>query len=400
MMAWSPGIRDRAIEGLSVLARREKWRTSDYGDRIISRVQAALADENPVVRMHAAEAFTGLHADATSEARVAGLRELLITEPDVLVSTVLLNLLGREAHASPGAVDATLEALVGLRAGADQSSESQELADEAEKRSAVDRAEDERNNRKVDIITLLALTHETPYALATLNEWASEPAKHNELSHAIPFIRDYLAPGAEPRLQQRTFEFVTTASTSALEHWTATGGAMVHASGLTPLELSELENVLRVLDATADQIYFASGAFESKRGNVSEEDVQHGAATAADIARFADLATPTLLICAASKAAPVIHHVVETLVYLAQVDEKRSLKALAEAVTAHSNYAYDSLASGVVVPYLTRLLAEQRDLVLFDAEGVAAFKTLLAAFAEAGNEDALVLAFTFADVFR
>jgi hypothetical protein len=350
--------------------------------------------------MHAAEALAGLHADATSEERVAGLRDRLITEPDVMVSTVLLSLLGREAHASPGAVDATLEDLAGLRADAVQSSETQELAGETEKRSADDRAEDERTNLEVDIMTLLALKHETPYALSTLNQWASEPAKHKELSHAIPFIRDYLAPGAEPRLQQRTFEFVTTASTSALKHWTAAGGAMVDASKLTSLELSELKNALRVLDATADQIYFASGAFESKRGNVNEEAVEQGAATAAGIARFADLATPTLMICAASKAAPVIHHVVETLVYLAQVDEKRSLKALAEAVTAHSNYAYDSLASGVVVPYLTRLLAEQRDLVLFDAEGVAAFKTLLAAFAGAGNEDALVLAFTFADVFR
>lgn len=145
---------------------------------------------------------------------------------------------------------------------------------------------------------------------------------------------------------------------------------------------------------------FASGAYESRRDDVSEQDVQQDVATAAEIARFADLAIPTLLICAASKAAPVIHHVVETLVYLAQVDEKRSLITLAEAVSTHSNYAYDPLASGIVVPYLTRLLAEERDLVLFDAEGVAAFRTLLAAFAAAGNEDALVLAFTFADVFR
>lgn len=393
-------MRDRAIEGLSLLARREKWRTSDYGDRIISRVKAALSDENSVVRMHAATAFAGLHAEATSEERVTGLRDLLITEPDVMVSTVLLNLLGREAHASPRAVDATLEALARLTAGADRCSKSQELADEAEKRSAVDRAEDERNSLKVYILTLLALTHETPYSLSTLNDWVSEPAKHNELSHAIPYIRDYLAPGAEPRLQQRAFKFVTTACTSALEHWTTAGGAMVDASEATPLELSELKNVLRVLDATADQIYFASGAFESKRGDASEEKAPERKATAADIARFADLATPTLLICAASKAPPVIHHVVETLVCLAQVDEKRSLKALAEAVATYSNYAYDSLASGVVVPYLTRLLAEQRDLVLFDAEGVAAFKTLLAAFAGAGNEDALVLAFTFSDVFR
>lgn len=400
MTAWSPGMRDRAIEGLSVLARREKWRTSDYADRITSRVQAALGDENPVVRMHAAKAFAGLHRDATSEERVAGLRNLLVTEPDVIVSTVLLNLLAGEAHASPDAVDATLEALASIRAGANQSSESQGLTDEAQEQSAVDRAEGERNGLEVEVMTLLALAHKTPYALSTLNEWASEPAKHNELSHAIPFIRDYLAPGTEPRLQQRTFEFVTAASTSAVEYLTAAGGATVHTSELTPIELSELKNVLQVLEATATQIYFASGAFESKRGSAGEEDIQKGAVSAADIARFADLATPALLTCAASKAAPVIHDVAETLVYLAQVDEKRSLKALAQAVAAGGSYSYDSVASATVVPYLTRLLAEQRDLVLFDAEGVAAFKTLLAAFAGAGNEDALVLAFTFADVFR
>jgi len=400
MIAWSPGMRDQAVEGLSVLARREKWRTSDDGVRIASRVEAALADENPVVRMHAAEAFAGLHAEATSEERVAGLRDLLMTEPEVMVSTVLLKLLGGEAHKSPGAVDAALEALQVPGADADQCADSQELSDEGHKGSVVDRAEDERNSLKVDIITFLALTHETPYALSALSEWANEPAQHMELNRAIPFVRDYLAPGAKFRVQQRTFEFITTACAAALEHWAETDATHVDAADLTPLQLSELKNALHVLDTTADQIYFASGAFECKRGTVSDEGVQREAPTAADIARFADLAIPTLLSCAASKAPPVVHRVVETLVYLAQVDEKRILTALAEAVTARSGYAYDSLASGVVIPYLTRLLAEQGDLVLFDEEGVTAFRTLLAAFAGAGNEDALVLAFTFADVFR
>jgi hypothetical protein len=316
-----------------------------------------------------------------------------------MVSAVLLSLLGGEAHESPRAVDAALEAFADLGADTDQSAQSQKSGDEAGKESEVDRA-DERNDLTVKIIAFLALKHETPYALSTLSGWASKPAKHKELSRAIPFIREYLAPGAEPRLQQRTFEFVTTASTAALDHWAETDAAHSDAAELTPLQLSELKNVLHVLDTTADQIYFASGAFENKPGNVTDQGAQRDAPAPADIARFADLATPTLLICAASKAAPVIHRVVETLVFLAQVDEKRSLKALAEAVTANSGYAYDSLASGSVIPYLNRLLAEERDLVLFDEEGVTAFRTLLAAFAGAGNEDALVLAFTFADVFR
>lgn len=393
-------MRDRAIEGLSVLARREKWRNSEYGERVISRVQTALADESPLVRMHAATAFAECHPGATSEERVAELRRLLLTESDSTVVTVLLSLLGREAHMSPSAVDVTLEALAGLEVSVDPSCELHEQEEEAEKRRGVDRDEDESNNLKVGIIMFLALRHETPYALSTLDRWATESVKYGELRHAIPYVRNYLAPGAEPGLQQRAFGFVTTTATSALEHWTAAGGAMAEASQLTPLEMSELENAFRILDITADQIYFASGAYESKGGNSAEDHVRQRAATESEIARFAELATPTLLICAASKAAPVIHHAVETLIYLAQVDEKRSLITLAEAVIANSNYAYDLLAGGVIIPYLTRLLAEQRDLVLFDVDGVAAFRTLLAAFAAAGNEDALVLAFTFADVFR
>lgn len=399
MIGWNPGMRDRAIEGLSVLTRRQSWRASPYGPRIASRVEAALSDENPVVRMHAAEGFAGLHADATSEERVAGLRDRLATEPDVMVRTVLLNLLGREAHVSPGAVDTALGRLATLEADAGRSSEVQQR-DEAEQRSAVDYAEDDRNDLQVDIVTLLALTHQTPYAMATLHEWASQPARHKELSRAIPFTRDYLAPAAEPERQQRTFEFVTTAVMSALEHWTRMDGATADTASLSPANLSELKAVLRVLDTTADQIYFASGAYDSKSSRDGDDAAEQEPVTSADLARFAAFATPALLMCAASKAAPVIHHVVETLIHLAQVDEKRSLEALAEAVHAHSSYAGDSLASGVVIAYLTRLLAEQRDLVLFDEEGVRAFTTLLAAFAGAGNEDALVLAFTFADVFR
>ena len=48
----------------------------------------------------------------------------------------------------------------------------------------------------------------------------------------------------------------------------------------------------------------------------------------------------------------------------------------------------------------SRLLAEQRPLVLDDHQGVTAFRRLLAAFAAAGNQSALGLAYTFAEVFR
>jgi len=92
---------------------------------------------------------------------------------------------------------------------------------------------------------------------------------------------------------------------------------------------------------------------------------------------------------------------VQTLVYLSPLDEARSLDAVARSVGPSGlPYTGEGLAGDVVVPYLVRLLAERRDLVLHDAAGLASLRSLLAAFAAAGNEPALSLAYDFADVFR
>jgi hypothetical protein len=88
------------------------------------------------------------------------------------------------------------------------------------------------------------------------------------------------------------------------------------------------------------------------------------------------------------------------MVFLAPLNEARALQAVAEAVPADGAYPGDPLAGDTIIPYLERLLAEQRPLVLFDQDGVAAFRHLLATFAAAGNQEALALAYAFAEVFR
>jgi len=88
------------------------------------------------------------------------------------------------------------------------------------------------------------------------------------------------------------------------------------------------------------------------------------------------------------------------MIYLAPLDELRILQAIARAVPTDGAYAGDALAAAEVMPYLQRLLAEHRELVLRDDAGVEAFRQVLAAFAGAGNEDALTLAYTFGEVFR
>lgn len=403
-MAWSPGVRDMAIQGLSTLARRGQWRASEYADRISTRVLAAQDDVSPLVRMHAAEAFGALHRDSTSIERVGMLKQLLDRETHANVQAMLLTALGSEAHASPLAVDAVLgHSMVSPEEDAEPrpetvGSDGQDMAGETV--VPLDPRDGTDSGLLVSIVALLALEHETPLASAAVDRWAANAPSSRELLQTMPMIRGYLAVGSDPAPRTRAFDVVRTAAGSALGRWSDIQESVADGNELSDARRTEAQNALKVLASIATQLYFASGAYDEKRNAGMEAQPEEMLRAKADLARFADLAIPVLLTCSATKEAPIIHHVVETLVFLAPLDEKRGLIALTEAATASDGYAYDSLGGGAVVPYLKRLLAENRDLVLFDALGVVAFRRLLSAFAAAGNEEALVLAFTFADVFR
>jgi hypothetical protein len=373
-------MRDRAIEGLTTLACREDWRSSEYGDLIVGRVKAALSDENPVVRMTATHAFRAVYADDAAPDRIRMLGELLNSEPNLNVKNVLLSILGTEAHESPRKVDDVLRELA---------NEPKKPTEEAQE----DEDDDEGADIAVDILTFLTMNHQTPFATDSVRKWAATATQSAEALRAIHFVRDYLAPTADPTVQNRAFDIVATAADTSLERWTRNPEEHAPNADLSSTDLKELKHALKVLESIANQIYFASGAYDIKPSDVAPvPDARHE--------RFADLAVPVLITCARTKVAPIVHHVVETLVFLAPLDERRALLAVAEAVASDGAYAYDSLSSDVVIPYLKRLVAEHRQLVLFDEGGVAAFRKLLSALASAGNESALELAFTFADVFR
>ncbi|MFG2045261.1 hypothetical protein [Dactylosporangium sp. NPDC048998] len=192
--------------------------------------------------------------------------------------------------------------------------------------------------------------------------------------------------------QPRAFRLLDTAAAAALTRWTRSPAEHLAGANLPDEQVAELRGAARVADEIAQQIYFASGAFNAKQGSPPPGRD--------DLARFADLAFPVLARCAMLRLPHCIHAVVETMIFLAPLDEARALRAIADAIPADGPYAGESLAGDLVIPYLERLLTEQRPLVLFDEHGTPAFRHLLATFATAGNQAALTLAYTFADVFR
>lgn len=367
-------MRDTAVGGLVALLARQDWDCSGDAAAIAAAVTAGLHDDNPVVRMRAAEGLLALHVDEDAEQRASAVGDLVLAEEHGRVRTVLMGQLAATASAASAIVDDVLA----------------RLHEEGEPGRSED---DVRRDVTVDLLTYLAVVAETPFASATIERWCQQaPARPSAVGRFAQSARQYLTR-AEGDIQARAFALLRVAAEASAARLARDPVATsLPGPDLTEAQLAEIQGAVLVCHDVAQQVYFASGAFDGKRDPTAER--------AKPDACFADLAMPVLRSCASTHVPQCVHPAVETMVFLAPLDEATVLQAVADAIPTDSSYAGDPLAGDVVVKYLQRLLAEQRPLVLFDAEGADAFRRLLATFAAAGNQEALSLAYTFADVFR
>jgi hypothetical protein len=368
---WSPSTRDTAMSGLAALLKRKAWRDSEAGPSIASWLSAAIQDSEPVVRLRAAAAMRAVHADVESAERVRAIGELMIAESDPTVRAALFCQLRPDAVGAPEAVDAVLERLLG------------------EGIDAIPDPDTDLGEWVLEGLTYLALIPKASFALLTVERWCREaPAHPAPVKAFAQCARRYLNP-PDGDGQVAAFHLLNAAATASLGRWTRNPSE--HLPGADQSD-GQLRASAEVAHEVAQQIYFASGAYAENPGEEPHLSGNH--------AVFADLAFPVLATCAKLGVPQCLHHAVRTMIFLAPLDEARALRAVAEAVPADGSYTGDYLVGEDLIPYLERLLAEQRQLVLVEEPGVAAFRHLLAAFAGAGNEAALALAYTFGDVFR
>lgn len=366
-------MRDTAVNGLLRLFARPEWRTSAHGPQITERMANALKDESSLVRMLAAPAAGSLEAGATPAERARTVGALLRQESVPSVQEALLATLSHHASTAPFDVDSILDQYM------------------TSLHRHPDGTDDERQEHLVGLLTFLGVIHHTPFASGCLTSWTSSaPTLASEVQVMAQGMRDYINPRADSAVQHAAFQLLATSVETSLERWNRNPEERQSDAELSDQDRSELEGALQVTATIAEQIYFASGAFNHDQTR----------ALGPDHVEFAECAFPLLLACASIRFAPCTHQVVDTLVFLAPLEEKKTLIAIADAVVGDTTYTRDPLASAQVIPYLTRLLAEQRPLVLYDNDGATAFRQLLAAFAAVGNEAALEMIFTLADLFR
>lgn len=369
-------MRDAAAGGLACLLTRPAWRDSDLGSGLRDAVTRLVTDESPLVRMRAVGACRALHTEFGPAERVAALRDYVMAESDERVLAVLLSELSRDAVSAPEEVDAVLRQFSNRPAGAFLTAQTGAVGQES----------------LLPLLAYLAAVPQTPFAADLVAGWFRDAVVyHEKVCRLLHGLRQFLN-NPDGLGQQAAFELLKSAAATARDRWKDMQGEQ--ADGTTAPDADALAAAAEVAHGIAEQVYFASGAFDDRSGG-TEEPASRG-----DSRRFADFAVPILQVCAEVPVPQCVHATVQTLVHLAPLSERRMLLAVAAAVPERSAYAADSLAGGVVLPYLQRLLAEQPALVLHDPDGLAAFRHLLQTFAAAGNEEALTLAYSFADVFR
>lgn len=158
------------------------------------------------------------------------------------------------------------------------------------------------------------------------------------------------------------------------------------------------ESLLRLIDGVGSEIYFASGAYDSKHQG------QPGAARTLkpDSERFYWEVGVILDELAEAGLASVAHHLLETLEFFVPLDPRGVFLRIGGVVRAgqQGGYHYESLAADLIVRLVERYLAEYRSLLRDDPECRRALVEILDVFVQAGWPSARRLTYRLEEIFR
>jgi hypothetical protein len=153
----------------------------------------------------------------------------------------------------------------------------------------------------------------------------------------------------------------------------------------------------QVADQVASSLYFTSGAYDERRAGDGSSARGPNAAER----RLYEEAGDILDEIGSLGAAPIIHHLVETLEYFIPIDPRGVFRRIAAAVRAgkQGGYHYETLAVQLIVRITERYLADYRYLFAEHEECRRDLVDLLDAFVGAGWPDARQLTYRLSDIF-
>ena len=164
-------------------------------------------------------------------------------------------------------------------------------------------------------------------------------------------------------------------------------------------ELEQAKNLFHLSDSIAQELFFASGAFDKEMG---ERETSKPPLGDAEKSRFLQEALPLLNALAEIGAAKVAHNLVKTLEYLLEYEPVEVFLTIARVVQAaqRGGYQYESLAVEVIVGVVKRFLATYRFLLRERPECRQALIEILDIFVAAGWPAAFELTYQLEEIYR
>jgi hypothetical protein len=363
-MSWSPTARRNAVSGAARLFSREDWRQSEHGPVLDRIIRAAVEDDDPVNRLHAAYVIRLLEPD--NQRTLALVRRRLLVEPEAHVAAALTNELAVVARRLPADVDAVLT----------------DLTESSLWQTRIAPREDSRDDMEpfVSLVLWLAIAHQAPVATALAAGWFSRPSEGLTARPVFWLLRPWLSlPPARAEERRRAFALVRTAA-AALE------------STRRMTEPAEAADIYRIADAIVDQLYFASGAF-GRKDDTDREPVpaEEG---------FAEEAFSVIELLTEFKHPTIIHPIVQTLGHVSPSNPRKAFLLVARSISEGDAYTYDPLAADTTIALIERYFAEYRDVVATDPDVLTAIRRLLDAFVRVGWPAAVSLSYRLGDAFR
>lgn len=379
----SPSPRIEAAAGLIVAARQETSATSD----VLEAIERLLADPVPAVRYQIASRLNVMY-DIRRDMMWRLIQERCTSEPSRgVLQGVLGGPLNRIAGSNPDQV-ALLAKII------------------------FDRIRDGEGAERVrklciSIFVNLYIWRDTKLCREIALEIAFSPRTYSkEAHHLLVHLREPLTHGPtdppqpeEDAIRERALDLLNQLLTSALKDFEHIQKNHIGISfDQWPKEDQEIiRSLARIIDSASSEVYFASGAYESKQNANSARKL-----TSEQMMRFYNEAGKILDELADTGFASVTYHLVETLESFIPLDPRGVFLRIGQVIRAgqQSGYQYESLAADLMVRLVERYLAEYRSLLQQDAVCRQTLIEILDIFVRAGWPSARRLTYNLEDIFR
>lgn len=358
---------------------------------IIDKLQVALADPAPSVRVQVAQNLQVMFAAAPERMWAMGER-IASQEAHVEVLTAYLNdSMGRFSHSDPERCEAVL-AIVKTRLGGglDNDNQGHSYLQECLGGWAAQ----------------LFVWQGRSLGRTWLKEWATNPRRYQDLLNGFTSplraaFFDRYKQGAGPearaacdRAQEGLALILTSVTAVAADAYSVLTSNADEADRLAAREKYRAAEM--VMNHAVNQLYFGSGA--------DADNPQAGVGLPDDsaMARFMDDYADILALFAKSREPATLHHLVELYEFLIPGDPVKVFEAIHSILIGRGveeGYHYESLGNTAVVGIVQRYIADYR--TIFDDDGRRTrLVAILRLFSEAGWPEALTLLHDLPDLLR